>query len=88
MIGIIYKTVKPSHLKNYISYITNYKFILESKITELNQNQNSKQLDPPGAVWKLYLGNKWIANLTQLFTRALQKRFSKSIRKLLRKQSS
>ena len=50
MIGIIYKTVKPSHLKNYISYITNYKFILESKITELNQNQNSKQLDPPGAV--------------------------------------
>ena len=28
--------------------------ILESKIAELNQNQNSKQTDRPDTVWKLY----------------------------------
>ena len=29
-------------------------FILESKMAELNQNKNSKQLDRPDAVRKLY----------------------------------
>ena len=29
-------------------------FILERKMTELNQNKNSKQLDQPDAVRKLY----------------------------------
>ena len=27
---------------------------LESKMAELNRNENSKQPDPPDAVWKLY----------------------------------
>ena len=29
-------------------------FILDSKMTELNQNKNSKQPDQPDAAWKLY----------------------------------
>ena len=33
-------------------------FILESKMAELNQNQNSKQLDRPDAVRKLYFTGK------------------------------
>ena len=32
----------------------NSDLILESKIAELNQNKNSKQLDRPDAAWKLY----------------------------------
>ena len=32
----------------------NSDFILESKMAELNQNQNSKEPDRPDAVWKLY----------------------------------
>ena len=45
--------------------LKNRDFILESKIAELNQNKNLKQLDQPDAVRKLekilkrfYLGNK------------------------------
>ena len=34
--------------------LKNSDFILESKVAELNQNQNSKQLDLPDAVRKLY----------------------------------
>ena len=34
--------------------LKNSDFILESKIVELNQNKNSKQLDRPEAVRKLY----------------------------------
>ena len=34
--------------------LTNSDFILESKMAELNQNKNWKQLDRPDAVWKLY----------------------------------
>ena len=34
--------------------LKNSDFILESKMTELNQNQNSKQLDRPDAVRKVY----------------------------------
>ena len=33
----------------------NSDFILESKVTELNQNKNSKQPDQSDVVWKLYL---------------------------------
>ena len=29
-------------------------FILESKMAELNQNQNLKQPDRPDGVWKIY----------------------------------
>ena len=34
--------------------LENSDFILESKMAELNQNQNSKQPDRPDVVWKLY----------------------------------
>ena len=34
--------------------LKNSDFILESKMTEKNQNQNSKQIDQPDAVRKLY----------------------------------
>ena len=34
--------------------LKNSNFILESKVVELNQNQNSKQQDRPDAVRKLY----------------------------------
>ena len=34
--------------------LNNSDFILESKMAELNQNKNSKQPDPPDAMWKLY----------------------------------
>ena len=34
--------------------LKNSDFILESKMVELNQNQNSKRLDRPDAVRKLY----------------------------------
>ena len=34
--------------------LKNKDFILESKTAELNQNKNSKQLDQPDAVRKLY----------------------------------
>ena len=33
--------------------LKNSDFILESKMAELNQNQNSKQPDRPDVVWKL-----------------------------------
>ena len=35
--------------------LKNSDFILESKMAELNENQNSKQLDGPNAVRKLIL---------------------------------
>ena len=35
-------------------WLENSDFILESKILELNQNKNSKQLDLPDALKKLY----------------------------------
>ena len=31
-----------------------FHFRIESKMADLNQNQNSKQPDPPDAVWKLH----------------------------------
>ena len=58
----------------FVRGLKNSDFILESKMVELNQNKNSKQpcrLDP---VRKVYftLNNKWIAQLTKLFTHVLQ----------------
>ena len=38
--------------------LKNSGFFLESKIAELNQNQNWKQPDGPDTVWKLYLPGK------------------------------
>ena len=49
------------YLKNLANFLRlkNSNFILESKMAELNQNKNSKQLDRPDAVRKLfYLKNK------------------------------
>ena len=34
--------------------LKNTDFILESKMVELNQNQNSKQPNQPDTVWKFY----------------------------------
>ena len=48
--------------------LKNSNFILESKMAELNQNKNSKQLDWPDAVTKLYFPEK----LTKLFTYVLE----------------
>ena len=42
-----------SNLVNFHS-LKNSDFILESKMVELNQNENSKQLDWPDVVRKLY----------------------------------
>ena len=37
-----------------VERLKNSDFILESKIPELNQNQNSEQPDQPDALWKLH----------------------------------
>ena len=37
-----------------VKKLKNSDFILESKMEDLNQNQNSKQPDRPDALWKLY----------------------------------
>ena len=37
-----------------VERLKNSDFILETKMAELNQNQNSKQPDRPDAVWKFY----------------------------------
>ena len=42
-----------SYLVNF-HRLKNSDFILEGKMVELNQNENSKQLDRPDAVRKLY----------------------------------
>ena len=55
------------------------------KMAELNQNQNSKLLDRLDTVRKLYLGNKWIVQLTKIFTHVLQNCCSWGIRKFPRK---
>ena len=71
-----------------VGRVKNSGFILESKMAETNQNKNSKQPDGPDAAWKLYLGNKCIAHLTQLFTRVLQNDCFKNIKQFKRKLSS
>ena len=42
-----------SNLENFYR-LKNNDFIIESKKVVLNQNENSKQPDRPGAVWKIY----------------------------------
>ena len=37
-----------------VERLKNSDFILESKMKEVNQNQNSKQPNWPDAMWKLY----------------------------------
>ena len=52
----------------FVHRLKNSDFNLEGKMVELKQNKNSKQPNRPDAVWKLYfiyLGNKWIAQLTK-----------------------
>ena len=41
-------------LKIFVYRLKNSNFILESKMAEQNQNQNSKQPDRPDTLWKLY----------------------------------
>ena len=43
-------------MKNLANFhrLKNSDFILETKMVELYQNKNLKQLDQPDAVWKLY----------------------------------
>ena len=45
------------NLENFYT-LKSSNFILESKMAELNQNQNSKQRDRPDTVWKLYFTMK------------------------------
>ena len=59
-------------------------FVLENKMTERNQNKNSKQPNRPDAVWKLY----FTLEINKLLRHVLQNLCSKSIRKFLEKQSS
>ena len=40
--------------KTFVYRLKNSDFILESKMAELDQNKNSKQLDGPDTVWKPY----------------------------------
>ena len=49
-----------NNVKNSVNFhrLNNSDFILESKMTELTQNKNSKQLDRPGAVRKLHFALK------------------------------
>ena len=59
----------------FVHRLKNIDFVLERKMAELNQDKNSKQPDRPDAVWKLsfkFCWNKWIAQLTKLFTYVLQ----------------
>ena len=53
--------LEDNYMKNLANFLRlkNSNFILESKMAELNQNKNSKQLDRPDSVRKLfYLKNK------------------------------
>ena len=45
-----------NNMKNSVNFhrLKNSDFIIESKMTELTQTENSKQLDRPGAVRKLH----------------------------------
>ena len=66
-------------MKNLANFhrLKNSDFILESKMSELNQNKNSKQPIRPDAVWKLYFSleiNE--VQLTKPFIHVLQNRCS------------
>ena len=50
----IWRKTDLKNLANFHLQTENSDFILESKMAELNQNQNSKQTDRPDTVWKLY----------------------------------
>ena len=76
--------------KNYMRNLANFHrlkntdFILESKMAELSQNKNSKQLDRPDAVRKLYLTliiNKtfYACSIESLFLR-YEKFFKKAVK--------
>ena len=63
-----------NNTRNLENWVENSDFILESKMVELNQNENSK------VVWwtrssvktLFYFENKWMAQLTKLFTHVQQ----------------
>ena len=62
--------------------LKNSDFILESKMAEVTQNKNSIQLDQPNILCENFiLPWKSREHSTQLFTRVLLNRCSKSIRK-------
>ena len=58
----------------FVQRLKNRDFILESKMVKLNQNKNSTTRSSGCRVKTLfYLGNKWTAQLTKIFTHVLPK---------------
>ena len=51
----------------FVYRLKNSNFILESKMAELNQNQNSKQPDRPDTLWKLYFTLKMNSSIRKTF---------------------
>ena len=56
----------------FVHRMKNSNFILESKMAELNQNKNSTRPIRCSVKTLFFLGNKWIALLTKLFTQVPQ----------------
>ena len=73
-------------MRNFVNFhrLKNNNFILESKVPELNQSINSKQLDRCSEKTLFYLGNKWITQLTKLFTKSLLLRYKKIFKKAVK----
>ena len=73
-------------MRNLVNFhrLKNNNFILESKVPELNQSKNSKQLDRCSEKTLFYLGNKWITQLTKLFTKSLLLRYKKIFKKAVK----
>ena len=70
-----------SDMKNlaYFKRLKNSNFILENKMVELNQNKNSHittRSTRCSVKTLFYFGNKWLSQLTKLFTHVLQNRRS------------
>ena len=60
----------------FVHRLKNSNFILESKMAELNQKFKTTRSTRYSVKTLFYLGNKWIAHLTKLFTHVLQNRCS------------
>ena len=65
-------------MRNLVNFhrLKNSNFILESKMAELNQKFKTTRSTRYSVKTLFYLGNKWIAHLTKLFTHVLQNRCS------------
>ena len=60
----------------FVYRLKNSNFILENKMAELDQKFKTTRLTKCGVKALFCLGNKWITQLTKLFTRVLQNRCS------------